>query len=319
MKSRIIATGSYVPPNIVTNDDLAEIMDTNDAWIKQRTGISQRRFEDQSNLHMCYEAAKACDINFETIDCIIVCTYTPDSLIPTTASGLKKALKINKTIPAFDLNAACSGFVYGIEVGDALIKSGSYERILLVGSDFTSRTIDFTDRGTAILFGDGAGAIVLEASEKAGIIKTVLNGDDDNDNLISLMSMSDNDNKFVNRESQSKSYFSMKGTEVFKFAIKVMKESILSVVGKKDLHNIDYVISHQANKRIIEYAAKTLKMDLNKFPMNLERYGNTSAGSIPILLDELVRKGKISKGDRLVLVAFGGGLTYGSSLIEWYY
>ena len=319
MKSKIIATGSYLPPTIVTNDDLAKVMDTNDAWIKQRTGISERRFEEESNLHMCYEAAKACDIDVESLDCIIVCTYTPDSLIPSTASQLKRALKIKKHIPSFDLNAACSGFVYGLEVADALVKSGAYKRILLVGSDFNSRTLDFNDRGTAILFGDGAGAVVLESSQEAGVIKTVLRGDDDHDELIALSSMSDHPNAFVDRDAQVESYFTMKGSEVFKFAIKVMKESILSVVSKEELESVDYIISHQANRRIIEFAAKTLKMDIEKFPMNLDRYGNTSAGSIPIMLDELVRSKKVKKGDRLIVVAFGGGLTYGSSLIEWTY
>ena len=319
MKSKIIATGSYVPNKVVTNDDLAQIMDTNDEWIKQRTGISERRYEAQSNVHMCKEAALKCDVDLESIDCIIVCTYTPDSFIPTTASSVKRELEIKKSIPCFDLNAACSGFVYGLEVADALIKSGTYKRVLLIGSDFTSRTLDFTDRGTAILFGDGAGAVVLESSETAGIIKTVLRGDDDNDELIKLTSMSDHGNDFVDRDIESDSFFSMKGAEVFKFAIKVMKESILSVVSKEELTNVDYIISHQANKRIIEFAAKSLKMDIEKFPMNLEKYGNTSAGSIPILLDELVKSKKIKQGDRLVLVAFGGGLTYASSLIEWKY
>lgn len=319
MKSKIIATGSYVPNKVVTNDDLAKIMDTNDEWIKQRTGISERRYEAQSNVHMCKEAALNCDVDLESIDCIIVCTYTPDSFIPTTASSVKRELKIKKSIPCFDLNAACSGFVYGLEVADALIKSGTYKRVLLIGSDFTSRTLDFTDRGTAILFGDGAGAVVLESSDTPSIIKTVLRGDDDNGELIKLTSMSDHGNDFVDREVEKDSFFSMKGAEVFKFAIKVMKESILSVVSKEELTNVDYIISHQANKRIIEFAAKSLKMDIEKFPMNLEKYGNTSAGSIPILLDEMVKSKKIQKGDRLVLVAFGGGLTYASSLIEWKY
>lgn len=319
MKSKIIATGSYLPKHIVTNNDLSKLMDTNDEWIQQRTGISERRFEDQSNLHMCIEAAKACSVDPESLDCIIVCTYTPDSLIPSTASQLKRELKIKKHIPSFDLNAACSGFVYGLEVADALIKSGSYQRILLVGSDFNSRTLDFTDRSTAILFGDGAGAFVLEASDKAGVIKTVLRGDDDHRDLISLSSMSDHSNTLVDRDAKGSSYFTMKGAEVFKFAIKVMKESILSVVDKEELDQIDYIISHQANRRIIEYAARSLKMDLDRFPMNLDKYGNTSAGSIPILLDELVKEGRVKKGDRLILVAFGGGLTYGSSLIEWTY
>lgn len=319
MKSKIIATGSYVPSKVVSNHDLSKIMDTHDEWIKQRTGISERRYESQSNLHMCLEAAKQCDVDLESIDCIIVCTYTPDSFIPTTASCVKRDLKIKKNIPCFDLNAACSGFIYGLEVADTFIQSGKYQRILLIGSDFTSRTLDFTDRGTAILFGDGAGAVVLEASDSAGILKTVLYGDDDHDELIKLTSMSDHGNEFVERVPEASSFFSMKGAEVFKFAIKVMKESILSVVSKEELPEVDYIISHQANKRIIEFAAKSLKLDIEKFPMNLEKYGNTSAGSIPILLDEMVKSKKIIMGDRLVLVAFGGGLTYASSLIEWTY
>lgn len=317
MNSKIIATGSYVPPKIITNDDLATIMDTSHAWIHQRTGISQRRYEERSNANMCLQAALACDLDPESLDCIIVCTYTADNLIPSNASLLKNDLKISKNIPAFDLNAACSGFVYGLQVADALIKSGAYKRILLVGSDFNSRTLDFSDRGTAILFGDGAGAVVLEASEEAGIIKTVLNGADDREELIHYPSMSDHANPFIDRQAQASSYFSMKGSEVFKFAIKAMKESILSLVSKSELKDVTYILSHQANKRIIEFAAKTLKMDLDRFPMNLEHYGNTSAGSIPILLDDLVKAKKIKKGDRLILVAFGGGLTYGSSLIEW--
>lgn len=319
MKSKITATGSYVPNTIVTNSDLSEIMDTNDEWITQRTGIKERRYENVSNLNMCHKAALACEIDFETVDLIIVCTYTPDSFIPTTASELKKALNIKREIPAFDINAACSGFVYGLQVADALIKSLAYKKVLLVGSDFNSRTLDFSDRNTAILFGDGAGAVVLEASSEAGIVKTVLNGDDDNDNLIDLANMTDHSNEFVERSTERKPYFGMKGSEVFKFAIKVMKKSILSVVSKDELKDIDYIISHQANKRIIEFAAKSLKIDIKRFPMNLDRYGNTSAGSIPIMLDDLVKNKKVKKGDQLIFVAFGGGLTYGSSLIKWMY
>lgn len=319
MKSKIIATGSYLPDHIVTNHDFEKILDTNDEWIQKRTGIKERRFEEGSNLNMCVKAAVSCDVDVDSIDCIIVCTYTPDRMIPSTASELKRELRIKKTIPCFDLNAACSGFLYGLEVSDALIKSKSYKRVLLVGSDFNSRVLDYTDRSSAILFGDGAGAVVLERSDSPGIIKTVLHGDDDHDELLKLDSLNDFENPFVKREISNDEYFSMEGSPVFKFAIQVMRKSILSVVEKDELESIDYILSHQANRRIIEFAARNLKMAIEKFPMNLDRYGNTSAGSIPILLDEMVRSKKIKKGDRLVLVAFGGGLTYGSSLIEWSY
>lgn len=313
MRSRIIATGSYVPSKVVTNDDLSKIMETNDEWIIQRTGIKERRFEEVSNHSMALKAASNAleNLDAQSIDLIIVCTYTPDNFVPTNANLLKKDVGIKADIPCFDLNAACSGFVYGLQVADALIQSKMYQRILLVGSDYNSRYLDFSDRSTAILFGDGAGAVVLESSSSRGIVDTVLAGQDDLDKTISMVNTSAN--------SSDHPYFEMKGSEVFRFAIKSFTKSVKGILKKHQLEvsDIDYVISHQANARIIESCAKSLRASMDKFPMNLDVYGNTSAASIPLVLDELNRAGKLKEGMKLVVVAFGGGLTYGASLIEW--
>lgn len=320
MKSKIIATGSYVPELIVSNHDLSLHMDTNHDWIFQRTGIVNRRYESVSNHNMALQACQAClsDIDVETVDLIVFCTYTPDNFIPTNANLIKKDLGIKKDIPCFDLNAACSGFVYGLQVADAMIRTGSYKRVLLVGSDFNSKYLNFKDRSTSILFGDGAGCVLLEASDH-GIIDTVLYAQDDLEGSITMPNHSAFSSPFVEGINQSEVYFEMEGSSVFRFAIKSFSKSIKSLLKKHDMNvdDIDYVISHQANARIIESCAKVLKMDLSKFPMNLNEYGNTSAGSIPLVLDEMNRNGKLKKGMKLIVVAFGGGLSYGVSLIEW--
>lgn len=320
MKSRIIATGSYVPEKIVSNDDLSNYMDTNDEWITQRTGIKNRRFESVSNHHMALSASLNAlqGMDIESIDCIVVCTFTPDNFIPTNANLIKKDLGIKRHIPCFDLNAACSGFVYGLQVVDALLISKMYNRILLVGSDFNSRYMDFTDRSTSILFGDGAGAVVMELAER-GIVETVLYGQDDVEDSITMPNLSPFSNPFVHDVQSNQAYFEMKGSTVFRFAIKAFTSSIKTLLKNNNLtvDDIDYIISHQANERIIESCAKSLKMDVSKFPMNLQEYGNTSAGSIPIVLDEIVRDGRLKKEMKIIVVAFGGGLTYGASLIEW--
>ena len=238
MRSKIIATGSYVPDKVVSNEDLSKIMDTNDAWIVQRTGIKERRFELQSNHAMALEASKRAlsGLDVQSIDLIIVCTYTPDNFIPTNANLLKKDLGIVGDIPCFDLNAACSGFVYGLQVADALILSKMYQRVLLVGSDFNSRYLDFSDRSTAILFGDGAGAVVLEPGD-SGVIKTILYGKDDVSASISMVNTSADD---LNHP-----YFEMKGSDVFRFAIKAFSRSVKDVLKKNSLsqEDIDFVIS----------------------------------------------------------------------------
>lgn len=320
MNTRIIATGSYVPTNVVTNDDFANIIDTSNEWILQRTGISERRFETISNSHMATEAAKQAleNIDIETIDCIIVATYTPDSFIPGVAATVRANLNITRSIPAFDLNAACSGFIFALQTGNAYIKANIYKRILIIGSDFNSRTLDYQDRSTAILFGDGAGAVVIEQGE-VGIVDTILASETDIDLSLTLPSNLDRKNPFYARKTIDDAAFSMKGSDVFKFAVKVVETSINEMLENNNLSidDIDYVISHQANQRILNNAARTLKTDKSKFLTNLINYGNTSSASVPLLLDEANRSGKLKPGMKLILTAFGGGLSYGTMLIEW--
>lgn len=318
MKSNIIASGSYVPSLKITNDDLATIMDTNNDWITQRTGIKSRYFETVSNAHMAISAAQATGIDVETIDCIVVSTYTADESIPTLANQVKKGLGILKDIPCFDLNAACSGFIYGLEVVDALLLSGKYKRILLIGSDFNSRVMDFTDRSTSILFGDGAGAVVLELGSIGGIVDIKIASKDDRDGAITLKSETDFSNPLNPRVIEDDQYFKMKGSDVFKFAIKTCTSALKQMMKNHSLTeaDVDYIIAHQANQRILETSAKLLGFPVEKFPMNLDRIGNTSAGSIPILYDELIKNGTLKPGMKILMVAFGGGLSYGVSYLE---
>lgn len=318
MKSRIIASGSYIPKLKITNDDLATIMDTNDEWITQRTGIQTRYFETESNAHMAIQAAIATGFDLETIDCIVVATYTADDAIPTVANQVKKGLNLSKDVPCFDVNAACSGFLYGLEIVDALLLSRKYNRVLLIGSDFNSRVMDFTDRSTSILFGDGAGAVILELGEIGGVVDVKIAAKDDHHEAIILKSSMDFDNPLNPRDVKDDPYFKMKGSDVFKFAIKTCTGALKDMMNKHNLvqEDIDYVIAHQANQRILETSAKILGFPIEKFPMNLDRYGNTSAGSIPILLDELYRNGTLKDGMKVLLVAFGGGLSYGVSYME---
>lgn len=320
MKSKILSTGSYLPPKVVSNKVFENIIDTSDEWITQRTGIKERRFEELSNVHMAHEAAKKAldNIDINSIDCIIAATYTPDSMIPGLAGELRGLLNVKRSIPAFDINAACSSFIFALETANAYIKAGIYKRILIVGSDRNSSTLDFNDRSTCILFGDGAGALVLESSS-TGIIDTILAGEIDKDNSLSLKVKEEFINPFIDEKNIVNSKLEMKGSDVFKFAVRVVKDSINEILEKNnlDISEIDYVISHQANQRILNMAARSLKVSDKKFLSNLEMYGNTSSASIPILLDEANKKGILKRGMKIILIAFGGGLSYGASIIEW--
>ncbi|QIK69712.1 ketoacyl-ACP synthase III [Erysipelothrix sp. HDW6C] len=320
MKSSIISTGSYRPKQVVSNFDFEGIMETSDAWIVQRTGIRQRLFEDESSVRMATEAARNAleNLDASSIDCIIVATYTPDSFIPTIANQVRAHLGITNPIPSFDINAACSGFVYAYQTAHAYIASGIYKRILVVGVDFNSRYLDFSDRATSILFGDGAGAIVMEAGI-TGSIDCILGGETDTLETIRMQNMSDHGNPFVSRPLTDSSYFEMKGAEVFKFAVRVMESSVHAILERNKLtsEDVDLVISHQANQRILDSGARALKMPKEKFLSNVAEVGNTSSASVPLLLDEANRKGQLKPGMKIILVAFGGGLTYGTALLEW--
>ena len=317
--SKIIATGRHVPDFKVTNTDLSKIMDTNDEWIQKRTGIEARRFSDKSTTYMATEAAfeAVASLDVETIDCIIVATYTPDTFIPTVANQVRSNLGIKRSIPSFDINAACSGFLYAFQNAHAFIKAEVYKRVLVIGADFNSRYLDFADRSTAILFGDGAGAIVMEAAS-SGTIDCVIGGETDVLGSITAPNLTDHPNPLLFRNLIAHEHFKMKGSDVFKFAVKTMEIEINTILKKHNLSmdDIDYVVSHQANQRILDSAARALKVPTHKFLSNVKGIGNTSAGSVPILLDEAVKDGRIQPGMKIIMIAFGGGLTYGTALLD---
>ena len=322
MKARIIATGSYYPDIVVTNHDLEKIMDTNDEWIVQRTGIKERRFSNYNTSYMAHQSAldvlKNANIDKDEIDLIIVATFTPDNLSPSCANDVAKMLDLKKDIPSFDINAACSGFIYGLKVTQALIESDMYETILLIGSENISKILNFEDRGSSILFGDGAGSAIIKADE-TGIIDTMIANKNDSKKAIVAGNGIDIETPFTSNKEIEKNYVQMNGQEVFKFATSVFVKSLKEITKKNNLtfDDIKYIVPHQANLRIIDFAIKMLKIEKEKFIVNLDKVGNTSAASVPIALDELNKQGKLQKGDKIILVAFGSGLTYGASLIEW--
>ena len=321
---RIIGVGSYVPPKVVTNDDLSKIVDTNHEWILDRTGICERRVsEGEDTSSMAYKASidamKKADINGEDLDLIIVATITPDSFIPSVACMLQKMIGA-KNATAFDISAACTGFIYSLEVAENLIKGGKYKRALVVGAETLSKIVDWADRSTCILFGDGAGACVIEESKESDskIINTYSMSDGEK---WSALTTGANDVKspFSKQENIKNKHIQMNGREVFKFATSVMVDSVKKVLEDTEynLEDIDYVVPHQANLRIIDYAAKKLSIPRERFYVNLDRFGNTSSASIPIALSDMYNQGKLKTGNLIVLVGFGGGLTCGATLIKW--
>lgn len=321
---RIIGVGSYVPPKVVTNDDLSKIVDTNHEWILDRTGICERRVsEGEDTSSIAYKAAvdalKKANITGEDLDLIIVATITPDSFIPSVACMLQKMIG-TKNATAFDISAACTGFIYSLEVAENLIKGGKYKRALVVGAETLSKIVDWTDRSTCILFGDGAGACIIEAVKESDskIINTYSISDGEK---WSALTTGANDVKspFSKQENIKNKHIQMNGREVFKFATSVMVDSVKKVLEgtKYSLEDIDYVVPHQANLRIIDYAAKKLSIPREKFYVNLDRFGNTSSASIPIALSDMYNQGKLETGNLIVLVGFGGGLTCGATLIKW--
>ncbi len=320
MTSKIIGTGSYVPVQVVTNDDLAKIVDTNDEWITGRTGIRERRvvMEDGTS-HMAAEAARrALDnagVKPEELDLILLGTTSPDHCFPSGACEVQGALGAVNAC-AFDISAACSGFLFALNTMQAFIQAGIYRTGLVIGADCLSKLVDWKDRSTCVLFGDGAGAAVIRAEDK-GMTHTVMRSDGTKWQVLSCISRTNGN--FLNDKTPEPGYISMDGQEVFKFAVKRVPECIHQVIQESDLSldDIKYFVLHQANYRIIESVSKRLKQPMDKFPMNMEHYGNTSAASVPILLDEMNRTGKLKTGDRIVLSGFGGGLTWGATLLEW--
>ncbi len=321
----IIGTGMYVPEKIVTNFDLEKIVETSDEWIKSRTGISERRIAQASEAcsDLAVIAAKrAMDdagVTAEEIDLVIVATITPDFAFPATAALVQHGIgAVNAA--AFDLEAACTGLVYGIAAGSNFIATGMYKKVLVIGSEVLSKIMDWDDRNTCVLFGDGASAVVLGEVEKGeGIISYHLAADGSGGAVLDMPGGGSRNPATEETVKNKMHCLRMMGQDVFKFAITVLPETVLKTLEKADIStdNIKMIVPHQANYRIIGSAAKRLSMDVDKFYMNMERYGNTSSASIGIALDEAVKAGKIVKGDYIVLVGFGAGLTYGSCLIKW--
>ncbi len=319
----ILGTGKYVPERRLTNRDLEQMVDTNDEWIVTRTGIRERRIADtaQATSDLAYEASvralAAAGLTADQIDLIIVATITPDMFFPSTACLLQDRLGA-KQAAAFDLSAACSGFIYGLATASGFIQSGLYRRILVVGAETLSRITDYTDRNTCILFGDGAGAVVVgEVPEGRGFQSFVLGADGSGGELLRICGGGSRMPSDAQTVADKRHYLEMNGRDVFKFAVRVMGSAAEEALAKAGLNksDIDLLVPHQANIRIVQSALERLGLSEDKAMVNLDRYGNVSAASIPLALAEAVEEGRAKEGDRLVLVGFGGGLTWGSTVL----
>lgn len=323
--SGIIGTGSYIPDNTLTNEDISKIVETSHEWIVSRTGIKERHIvsENQTTSDMALIASERAIENSglekKDIDLIIVATMSPDKYTPATASILQSKLGI-KNIPSLDITAACSGFVYGLNISKGFIESGIYKNILLVGAEAMSRIVDWEDRSTCVLFGDGAGAVIISrVSSDEGILTVELGSDGDGEENLDIPvggAKTPLDEKNI---LDRKHYLQMNGGEIFKFAVRKIPEISENILEKNGLkiEDIDYLIPHQANIRIIDSATKKLGIEKDKVIINLDKYGNMSAASIPVAIDESVRNGKIKKGNLLLALGFGAGLTWGATLIKW--
>lgn len=320
MTGKILGTGSYIPDRTVENNDLAKLVDTNDAWIRERTGIERRHLaEGETTSAMASRAARKALENGkilpEEIDLILVATSTPDIIFPCVACRVQKEIDAVNAV-CFDLNAACSGFLFAYQTAQAYIQAGLYQKVLLIGADSMSQMVDWSDRGTCILFGDGAGAVVLSA-EETGLSIHAAHSDGARGDV--LTGMSRHRKGWQQPEKIKESFIHMDGQSVFKFAVRSVPEIVEELLEKAGIgrEEIDYFFLHQANQRIIQAAAKRIGADISRFPMNLQEYGNTSAASIPILLDEWNRKGCLKRGNKLIFAGFGAGLSWAGSLLEW--
>lgn len=313
---KILGFGKAVPRKIVTNDDLSKFVETSDEWIFQRTGIRERRISDENTSELAYRSAvdaiKNSNIDKNEIDLIVCATMTPDNFTPSVACMVQEKLGLGDNVTAFDVNAACTGFVYALKIVASMLNT-YHKKALIIGCETLSKIINFEDRNTCVLFGDGAGAIVVEKDEKNEEFYTCSFGNDKD--LVA-------ENVEMNFEMKNKvlksGFLKMNGKEIFKFAINVIEKSIDNILDRTNLklEDIKLIIPHQANQRIISNVAKKLNVDNNKFFVNLEKYGNTSAASVPMALCEAFESKKITKGDKVILVGFGGGLTWGSTIIE---
>lgn len=331
MTIRITGTGSALPEKIVTNFDMQELVETSDEWIRERTGITERRISTGETVaslsaDACRNALEMAGKSAEDVDLILAATCSPELLLPCCACQVQEIIGASNAV-AFDLNAACSGFLFALNTAQAYLQTGIYKNALIIGSEVLSKLVDWKDRGTCVLFGDGAGAAFVEASaediiydngRKAGTESMVQSSDGTKGKVLSCAERSVN-NAFMDEQQTVNPYIQMDGQAVYKFATRQVPACISEALAKAGLtvEDVDLFVLHQANVRIIESVAKRLKADISKFPMNLDKVGNMSSATIPVLLDELNRGGRIKKGDRLVLSGFGAGLTYGASVLVW--
>ncbi|WP_323135140.1 beta-ketoacyl-ACP synthase III [Methylophaga sp. OBS1] len=317
--SRIAGTGSYLPEKVLTNHDLEKMVETSDQWITERTGIKKRHIvaDDETTTDLAYQAAlkalEAADITKNDIDLIIVATTTPTRIFPSTASLLQEKLGIGGC-PAFDIQAVCTGFVYALTVADKFIKAGGVNNVLVIGAEAFSRIIDWTDRNTCVLFGDGAGAVVLQASQEPGILSTHIHSDGNFNQLLHVPTGPGS--RDFNEDT---AYVDMQGNEVFKVAVRTLSTIVDETLeaNNMDKKDVDWLIPHQANIRIIAATARKLNMSMDHVVVTVDEHGNTSAASIPLALDVAVRDGRIKRGETLLFEAFGGGFTWGSALIQY--
>ena len=323
--AHIIGWGKYLPVNILTNEDLAKTVDTNDAWIRERTGIGERRIASAKEttammaIHAAEEALEVADISPTEIDLVIVATATPEYIFPATACLVQDAIGAEHA-GAFDLEAGCSGFMYALSVATAMIRSDTYKTVLVIGSETLSRVVDWTDRGTCVLFGDGAGAFLMRGSqEPGGVLSTVLGSDGSGGDLLIIPGGGSKNPSSAETVTTKMHTIKMNGREVYRFATRVMASASKQAAQKAgwQLENINLFVPHQANSRIISYAAKAMNLADDKVFVNVEKYGNTSAASIPIATCEALDAGKIKPGDNLLMVGFGAGLTWGACAVQW--
>ncbi|EGT5618503.1 ketoacyl-ACP synthase III [Clostridium perfringens] len=320
--AKMIGFGLYTPKNLVENERLQEFLETSDEWIRTRTGIERRYISlDENTSDLAVEASKKAlsqaGLSAEDIDLIILATVTPDNFTPSTACIVQDKLGA-KNAWAFDINAACTGFIYALKLGKSLIRSGEAKNALIIGAETLSKALNWEDRGSCVLFGDGAGATVLTSTEEDCGIKCVnVKSDGSKGDSLVIQGLPLN-SPFKDRKEVSENYINMNGREIFKFATKVMEESIVDILEKENIkiEEIDVIIPHQANLRIIDYVGKRLGIPREKFVTNLQNYGNTSGASIPIALCEAIDDGKVKRGDNIIMVGFGGGLTWGAALIK---
>jgi 3-oxoacyl-[acyl-carrier-protein] synthase-3 len=315
--ARVLGTGGYLPEHLLTNSDLERLVDTKDVWVRERTGIQKRYIvgpgETTSNLaeHASRRALEAAGIDKDEIDFVVLGTTTPDLIYPATACRLQARLGISGC-PAFDVQAVCTGFLYALSIADQFIRTGAAHCALVVGADASSKILDWTDRGTCVLFGDGAGAVILGASEAPGILSTHLHADGRYEHLLYV-------DGGIFHGSDHPAYVRMQGSEVFKIAVRTLGRIVDETLAANDMDrcDVDWLVPHQANIRIINATAKMLGIPMERVVLTIAEHGNTSAASVPLAMDVAIRDGRITRGDTLLLEAFGGGFTWGSALMKY--